>query len=133
MALKYLLCAFTTSRKVDGEDKPVRVRFKAKSVVELNDDEIELLDRLTQQTGKIHYRDPVSEGGAKVVASEPEVIETKDYAGQDVAMTDKTADQLKAYLTFFGVEHKGNASKADLLALAQKHEAGELTPADDDL
>lgn len=130
MALKYLLCAFTTTREVEGEDKPVRVRFAAKKVVNLTDDEIELLDKLTAQTGKLHYRDPVSEGG-KVVASEPEVIETKDYAGQDVAMTDKTADQLKAYLTFFGVEHKGNAAKADLLALAQKHEAGELTPDDD--
>ncbi|MEN6332976.1 MAG: hypothetical protein ABFE01_01880 [Phycisphaerales bacterium] len=128
--LKLLLVAFSTMREVDGEER--RVRFGAKKVVELTDDELETLDRLTKATGKLHYRDPISEGGAKVVASEPEVVVVPDYAGQDVAITDKSVDQLKAYLTFHSVEFKGNASKADLLAAAQKHEAGTDGDADPD-
>lgn len=120
--LKLLLVAFSTSREIDGEQR--RVRFTAKKVVELTDEELETLDALTKATGKLHYRDPISEGGAKVVASEPEVVNVADYAGQDVAMDDKSVDQLKAYLTFHSVEFKGNAAKADLLAAAKAHEAG---------
>lgn len=120
--LKLLLVAFSTTRIIDDVEK--RVRFDAKKVVELTDEELETLDALTKATGKLHYRDPISEGGAKVVASEPEVVNVADYAGQDVAMDDKSVDQLKAYLTFHSVEFKGNAAKADLLAAAKAHEAG---------
>lgn len=120
--LKLLLVAFSTTRIIDDVER--RVRFDAKKVVELTDEELETLDTLTKATGKLHYRDPISEGGAKVVASEPEVVDVPDYAGQDVAMDEKSVDMLKAYLTFHSVEFKGNASKADLLAAAKAHEAG---------
>ena len=123
MALKLLLVAFTTTREVEGEER--RVRFAAKKVVDLTSDELELLDRLTKATGKLHYRDPISEGGAKVTASEPEVVELPDYAGQDVAMDKKSVDALKAYLTFHSVEFADGDKKADLLSLAKKHEAGQ--------
>lgn len=123
MALKLLLVAFTTTREVEGETR--RVRFAAKKVVDLTSDELELLDRLTKATGKLHYRDPISEGGAKVTASEPELVELPDYAGQDVAMDKKSVDALKAYLTFHSVEFADDAKKADLLALAKQHEAGQ--------
>lgn len=126
--LKLLLVAFSTVRVVDGAER--RVRFDAKKVVELTDEELETLDKLTAATGKLHYRDPISEGGAKVVASEPEVVDVPDYAGQSVAMDEKSVDMLKAYLTFHEVEFKGNASKADLLAAAKAHEV-EATKADD--
>lgn len=126
MALKTLLVAFSTVRKIDGEDK--RVRFKAKSVVDLTDSELTQLEALTKATGKLHFRDPVNEGG-KPTPDEPEIVEVPDYAGQDVAMELKSVDQLKAYLTFHSVEFKGNASKADLLEAAKKQEAGQ--PADD--
>lgn len=125
--LKLLLVAFSTARVIDGVEK--RVRFDAKKVVELTDEELETLDALTKATGKLHYRDPISEGGSKIVASEPEVVAVPDYAGQDVPMDDKSVDMLKAYLTFHSVEFKGNASKADLLAAAKAHEA---TGDDDD-
>lgn len=123
MALKLLLVAFTTTREVEGEER--RVRFASKKVVDLTEGELEILDRLTKATGKLHYRDPISEGGAKVTASEPEVVEVPDYAGQDVAMESKTVDQLKAYLTFHSVEFADGDKKADLLSLAKKHEAGQ--------
>lgn len=121
MALKLLLVAFTTDREIEGTSR--RVRFDAGKVVDLTDDELELMDRLTKATGKLHYRDPISEGG-RVVPSEPEVVSLPDYDGQDVAVADKSVDQLKAYLTFHSVEFAANAKKADLLALATAHEAG---------
>lgn len=123
MALKKLLVAFTTNREIDGETR--RVRFAANKVVDLTDDELELLDKLTAKTGKLHYRAPIQEGGGKVVASDPEVVNVPDFAGQDVPMKDKTVDQLKAYLTFHEVEFADGDKKADLLAAAQKHEAGD--------
>ena len=122
MALKTLLVAFSTVRKIDGEDK--RVRFKSGSVAELTAAEIEQLEALTKATGKLHFRDPVNEGG-KARADEPEIVEVKDFPGQDVAIANKSVDQLKAYLTFYSVEFKGNASKADLVELATKQEAGQ--------
>lgn len=127
MALKLLLVAFTTTRMVSVGDKEEerRVRFAAKKVVDLTDDELDLLDRLTKATGKLHYRDPIQEGGARVVASEPEVVEVPDYAGQDVAMDDKSVDQLKAYLDFHSVEYPATAKKADLQTLGKQHEAGQ--------
>jgi len=127
MALKKLLVAFTTNRKVekDGKEETRRVRFAAGKVVDLTEDELTLLDTLTKKTGKLHYRAPIQEGGGNVTESAPEVVEVPDYAGQDVALTDKTVDQLKAYLTFHEVEFADNAKKADLLAAAQKHEAGD--------
>lgn len=127
--LKLLLVALSTSRPVEGIER--RVRFAPGKVVELTEDELEQLDKLTVATGKLHYRDPVNEGGATVTASEPELVAVKDYAGQDTPLADKTADQLKAYLTFYDVAFKGNASKADLLELATAHAAGD-TPADPD-
>lgn len=130
MALKLLLVAFTTVREVEGEDR--RVRFAPGKVVDLTDAELELLDKLTKATGKLHYRDPIQEGGATIVASEPEVVNVPDYVGQDVAMDDKNVDHLRAYLTFHGVSFEGNAKKADLLALAKKHEAGETSGDDRD-
>lgn len=116
MAMKLLLVAFSTNREVDDQTR--RVRFAAKSVVDLTDEEIELLDKLTKSTGKLHYRDPISEGG-KVAESAPEVVHVPDYAGQDTPMAEKSVDQLKAYLTFHGVDFESGAKKADLLALAQ--------------
>ena len=127
--LKLLLVALSTSRLIEGSER--RVRFAPGKVVELTEAEITQLDKLTVATGKLHYRDPVNEGGHAVVASDPELVEVKDYAGQDVPIADKTAEQLKAYLTFFDVAFKGNASKADLLELATAHAAGD-TPADPD-
>lgn len=127
MALKKLLVAFTTNRKVekDGKEENRRVRFAAGKVVDLTEDEMTLLDTLTKKTGKLHYRSPIQEGGGNVVESAPEVVEVPDYAGQDVALDDKTVDQLKAYLTFHEVNFADNAKKADLLAAAKKHEAGD--------
>lgn len=132
MALKKLLVAFTTDREIDGEMR--RVRFDAGKVVDLTDKELELMDKLTDSTGKLHYREPINEGGGKLTAAEPEVVEVPDFEGQDVAMGDKTVDQLKAYLTFNGVEFDASAKKADLLELAKKLEAGEIDAgnADDD-
>lgn len=127
MALKKLLVAFTTAREVEVGDKKEnrRVRFAAGKVVELTDAELELLDTLTRKTGKLHYRDPIQEGGGKVVASEPEIVEVPDYAGQDVAIDSKSVDQLKAYLDFHGVSYANNANKAKLVELAKQHEAGQ--------
>lgn len=122
MAIKLLLVAFNTTREIDGEDR--RVRFAANKVADLTDDELNLLDRLTTATGKLHYRDPIQEGGQRVTASEPEVVDVPDYAGQDVAMSEKNVEQLKAYLTFHGVDFEAKATKADLLAAAKTHEAG---------
>lgn len=127
MALKKLLVAFTTAREVEVGDKKEtrRVRFAAGKVVDLTDDELTLLDTLTRKTGKLHYRDPIQEGGGKVVASEPEVVEVPDYAGQDVAIDSKSVDQLKSYLDFHGVAYANNANKAKLVELAKEHEAGQ--------
>lgn len=111
---KLLLVAFSTAR--DGQ----RVRFASKSVVDLEDDELETLDKLTLSTGKLHYRDPIREGGDSLVPSEPEVVVVPDYAGQDVPMGEKSVPQLKAYLDFHEIGYKGNASKDDLLTLAQE-------------
>lgn len=122
MALKTLLVAFSTTREIDGEEK--RVRFKAKSVVELTEAEVEQLEALTKATGKLHFRDPIKEGG-KAVADEPEIVDVPDFAGQDVALDKKSVDQLKAYLDFYSVDYTGKTSKADLLAAAKAHEAGQ--------
>jgi hypothetical protein len=132
MALKLLLVAFTTNRLVEvaGKEENRRVRFAANKVVDLTDDELELLDTLTKKTGKIHYREPISEGG-KATASAPEIVDVPDYEGQDVALASKTVPQLKAYLTFHEVEFAGNASKSDLLALAEAHAAGGGSDDDD--
>ncbi len=124
MALKKLLVAFTTNREVKGKSR--RVRFEAGKVVDLTSDELDLLDRLTKSTGKLHYREPINEGGGKLTAAEPEIVEVPDFEGQDVPMDKKTVDQLKAYLTFNSVEFESNANKAALLDLAKKHEAGEI-------
>lgn len=124
MALKKLLVAFTTNREVEGKSR--RVRFEAGKVVDLTDDELTLLDKLTKSTGKLHYREPINEGGGKVTASEPEIVEVPDFEGQDVPMDKKSVDQLKAYLTFNSVEFESSALKADLLDLAKKHEAGQI-------
>lgn len=121
MALKTLLVAFSTVRK-DDDDKDQRVRFKAGSVVDLTDGELADLQKLQDATGKLHFRDPKSEGGL-AAESKPEVVDVPDYAGQDVAMDAKTVDQLKAYLTFHDVAFKGNASKDDLLKAATDHAA----------
>lgn len=129
MALKKLLVAFTTSRMVavaEGKQESRRVRFAAGKVVELTDEELDTLDRLTEATGKLHYRDPVSEGGSRVEASEPEVVDVPDFAGQDVSIQNKSVDQLKAYLTFHEVSFDKNAKKTDLQKLAEDHAAGRL-------
>lgn len=119
--LKLLLVAFTTNRTVDGEEK--RVRFAAKSVVNLTDDELQTLDKLTKATGKLHYREPIQEGGSTVSESEPEVVAVPDYAGQDVPLDKKTVDQLKAFLTFHSVPFADNANKADLQKAATDFES----------
>lgn len=129
MALKLLLVAFTTTREVEGTER--RVRFAPGKVVELTDDELDLLDRLTKATGKLHYREPISEGG-RVVASEPEVVTVPDFEGQDVPVDKKSVEQLRAYLTFHGVSFEANAKKADLSALAAAHEAGDGDSGDGD-
>lgn len=121
MALKTLLVQFSTDRKIDGETR--RVKFKAGSVVDLTADEMELLDKLTKATGKAHYRDPKNESSA--AESAPEVVDVPDYAGQDTPITQKSADQLKAYLDFFAISYKSSDTKPTLLKLAQEHEAGQ--------
>lgn len=124
MALKTILVALTTIRAIDGKD--VRVRFAAKSVVDLSDAEQASLQKLQDATGKLHFRDPVNEGG-KVQESKPQVIGSADsgasYEGSNVAIGDKSVQQLKAYLDHYSVEYKGNASKADLVTLAETHAA----------
>lgn len=129
MALKLLLVALATTRMVEvaGKEEERRVRFAAKTVAELTDAELETLDKLTQSTGKLHYRDPITEGGQKAVASEPELVSVPDYAGQDVKIGSKNVEQLKAYLTFHGVAFKSSDTKDDLLELAKTHEATGLT------
>lgn len=127
MALKKLLVAFTTTRavKVGDKEENRRVRFAAGKVVDLTDDELDLLDRLTKSTGKLHYRSPINEGGGSMTASEPEIVDVPDYAGQDKPMDEKSVDHLKAYLDFHGIEYAGNASKAKLLEAAKAHEVGQ--------
>lgn len=125
MALKTLLVAFTTFRTVDGTKK--RVRFAAKSVVDLTADEEATLQKLQDATGKLHFRDPVNEGG-KVRESDPEVVDTGDadggYDESDRAMGDKTVKGLKAYLDHHEVEYESSDDKAALLAKAQAHASG---------
>lgn len=118
--LKVLLVAFSTTREVDG--KPRRVRFAAKSTVDLTADELETLDKLEKSTGKLHYRDPINESGT-ASESQPEVVETPDYAGQDVPMNRKNVDQLKAFLTHHSVTFESDASKTDLLKAAEAKQA----------
>lgn len=129
MALKKLLVALTTTREVEGKVR--RVRFAANKVVDLTDDEVELLESLTKKTGKLHFREPIQEGKAKIAADDPEVIEVPDYDGADVPMGKKTVDQLKAYLTFHAVDFASDDAKKDLLAKAEKHEAGADQTGDD--
>lgn len=121
MALKTLLVAFSTEREVEGEKK--RVRFKAGSVVDLTDAEVADLQKLQDATGKLHFRDPKTEGGV-AAESDPEVVELPDYAGQSVAIDEKSVDQLKAYLDFNSVSYEPRAAKADLVKAAKAHEAG---------
>lgn len=121
MTMKTLLVAFSTIRAVEGEDR--RVRFAAKSVVDLTAKELEEFDALTKTTGKLYYRTPVNEGGEKVQEDTPELVETRAYAGEDVAIDSKSVDQLKAYLTFKKVTFEKTASKADLVKLAKAEEA----------
>jgi len=112
--IKTLLVAFTTFRDVGGNKK--RVRFSSGQTVELTDPELEQLEALTKSTGKLHFRDPVNE---RVVVEEPEVFGAgEEFDGQSVAMDLKTVAQLKAFLDFNDIAYAGNASKADLLALA---------------
>lgn len=115
MAKKLLLVAFTTDREVDGEMR--RVRFSSKSVVDLSKDEMETLDGLQKATGKLHYRDPIREGG-DAAETKPEVVDVPDYAGQDVPLDKKSVDQLKAFLTFNSVAFEDNANKAALVKAA---------------
>lgn len=115
MAKKLLLVAFTTDREVDGEVR--RVRFASKSVIDLTKDEMETLDNLQKATGKLHYRDPIREGGDDA-ETKPEVVDVPDYAGQDVPLDKKSVDQLKAFLTFNSVTFEDNANKAALVKAA---------------
>lgn len=119
---KLLLVAFNTDREVNGE--MARVKFKSGSVIDLTPSELTTLTNLQNKTGKLHYRDPIQEGGA-AAASEPEVVDVPDYAGQDTPMDKKNVDLLKAYLTFHSVEFEADAKKPDLLKLATAHEAGQ--------
>lgn len=130
MALKLLLVAFTTNRLVEvaGKEELRRVRFAAKSVVDLTADELETLEALTKSSGKLHFRDPIQEGGAKPSESTPQVVDVPDYAGQDVSIDKKSVDQLKAYLTFHDVAFDAKDSKSELLKLAQAHAAGDDDP-----
>lgn len=115
---KLLLVALSTARPgPDGEEQ--RVRFKSKSVVDLTDEELETLDKLTVSTGKLHYRDPIREGGGEIAPSDPEIIAVADYAGQDVPFAKKNVDQLKAYLDFNEIGYEPAANKAALLKLAE--------------
>ncbi len=120
MALKTILVSLTTTR--DG----ARVRFPAKSVVDLTDDEQATLQSLQNTTGKLHFREPVNEGG-KIVESKPQVISgggnAAEYEGSKVAIGDKSVAQLKAYLDHFKVEYTNSAAKADLVTLAETHAA----------
>jgi hypothetical protein len=118
MALKTLLVALTTTREIDGKQQ--RVRFAAKSVVDLTEAELETLTALQTKTGKLHFRDPQQEGG-KATESAPEVVEVDDYLGQKVAIDKKDVPSLKAYLTFHDVEFAGNASKDTLRGLADEY------------
>ncbi len=120
---KLLLCALGTNR--DGK----RVRFAAGTVADLTKDELADLDKLTEATGKLHYRTPVNESGP---ADAPEVVDVPDFAGQDVAMGNKSVDQLKAYLTFHDVAFDKDDKKADLLTAAEGHAKGTPPAADPD-
>lgn len=127
MPAKMLLVALTTNRDVEvgGKKESRRVRFAANKVVDLTSEEMKILDDLTKSTGKLHYRDPIQEGGSRPVAADPEIIDLPDYAGQDVAIEDKSVAQLKAYLTFHGVSFGNNDKRDDLVAAARKHESGQ--------
>lgn len=119
---KFLLVALTTTRKVEGEDK--KVRFPAKSVQDLTKAEIQMLDKLEESTGKPHYREPKNE----VLDDDDDDGAGEDqFLGEGVAIGKKNVDQLKAYLTFHEVEFADDASKADLVKLAQA-KADELDP-----
>lgn len=121
MALKTILVALTTRREIEG--KMTRVRFPAKSVVDLTDDEQATMDSLERVTGKLHTRKPIMEGG-KAAESKPQVVDTGSndaFAGAKVPMDEKSVKQLQAYLTFNNVEFAPSANKAALLQLATSH------------
>lgn len=107
MAIKKLLVGFTTVR--NGK----RTRFAAGKTVELTAEELELLEKLTKQTGTLHFRSPVNEVADRGVAAAD-----VDYDGADVDLEDKTVAQLKAMLDFNGVTYTKTATKAELLELA---------------
>lgn len=132
MKEKHLLVRFTTERDVDGTSR--KVTFPAKSTVSLTEDEIDLLDRLTRRTGKLHYREPVREGrgrSAEIDFTPFVAPSAPGFAGADVPVTKKTIAQLKAFIEAHDETPAGD-SKKDLLAQAQEIEA-RLLQGDDDI
>lgn len=115
----YMLTALTTVRD------DTRVRFGANTVQTLTGDEIELLDKLEKSTGKPQYRAPRDESGrgADTETDNGSADDSDDeFAGQSVAMADKTVDQLKAYLDHNEVAYDATAKKPDLFKIAKAHE-----------
>jgi hypothetical protein len=112
---KFLLVALNTTREVEGKRR--KVRLGARTVQDLNAEEIDLLDRLTKRTGKLHYRDPVNEDAA--VAGP----ETTGGPAEGFNADDATVAQLKDYLDENSVEYDADAKKADLQAAVKQHQA----------
>jgi len=116
---KVLLTNLKTVR--DGKS----VTLPANKAADLNDEELELLDKLTKQTGRPHYRDPINESAR----AEAEVDGDDDgglpgvFDGSTVPMDSKTVAQLKAYLDHNEVDYDSDANKAELLKIAKAHEA----------
>lgn len=119
--VKTLLVALSTTR----DDK--RVRFAAGSTVKLTNDELETLDKVTVSTGALQYRDPVNESEAV----DGTIVAERQFIGEDTPIGKKNVDQLKAYLTFYGVEFAEDAKKADLIEAAEA-QAEKLEKADGD-
>lgn len=129
MPKKVLLTNLTTVR--DG--KRVRLSPKSKKAVDLTAEEIDLLDRLTEQTGRPHYRDPVNEieddedfdlgGDGDGDENDGDDENNDEFDGESVAVDEKSVPQLKAYLDHNEVEYPASANKAALLKLAKAHEA----------
>lgn len=118
MAKKVLLASLSTNRG-EGDEKK-KVRYEAGSVVNLTEDETALLDKLTMQTGRPHYRDPVNENATE---DEPDMADPEDaFLGESKPMEKKDVGELKAYLDYHSVPYESSDLKADLLSKAQTHE-----------
>ncbi len=116
MVMKVLLVALSTSRAAKGEDVK-RVHFEAGTAQNLTKDEIKMLDGLTAQAGRPHYRDVINE--------QPATDEDEGQGENETDFEAMTVADLKSHLTDAGVTFAPTAVKAGLVAAAQANATDE--------